>query len=151
VKNITMKLVFCSLSFCSLMISTFATAQGAPAAANAAIEANIKPVGQVTTTENANTPAVAAAAPAAPKAPVSEGEKIYSTYCTTCHATGVAGAPKITDKAAWEERAKQGMPTLVSHALNGYKGVMPPKGTCMECNEAQLKSAIEYMLGQSKK
>ena len=29
------------------------------------------------------------------------GEAIYNSVCTACHATGVAGAPKTGDKAAW--------------------------------------------------
>ena len=49
----------------------------------------------------------AAAAPAAEtRAPVAaagkaEGKKIFETTCIVCHGTGVAGAPKAGDKAAW--------------------------------------------------
>src|SRR5438552_1373008 len=29
------------------------------------------------------------------------GEQVYKAVCTNCHQTGVAGAPKLGDKAAW--------------------------------------------------
>jgi cytochrome c5 len=37
------------------------------------------------------------------------------------------------------------MDTLLMHATNGLK-MMPPKGTCAECSEEELKGAIEYIL-----
>ena len=73
----------------------------------------------------------------------------YRQACMACHATGAAGAPKVGDKAAWAPRIKQGMATLLKHAMNG-KGAMPPKGGRADLSEAQIKSTIEYMVGQSK-
>jgi cytochrome c5 len=77
------------------------------------------------------------------------GEEIYKTKCQVCHAAGVAGAPKLGDKEAWAPRIAQGMDTLVQHAITGLKA-MPPKGTCMDCTDEQLKSAVEYMVDNSK-
>jgi cytochrome c5 len=105
---------------------------------------NIKPVGQV----NVGTvPAVATAKPAAAAGPRT-GKEIVASHCGACHGTGVAGAPKIGDSAAWGPRAKQGIATLLSHATHGFKA-MPPKGTCGDCSEQELKNAIEYMLSKS--
>jgi cytochrome c5 len=77
-----------------------------------------------------------------------EGQKIYQTSCHVCHATGVAGAPKLGDKEAWAPRIATGMDALLTSAING-KNAMPPKGTCMSCSDADLKAAIEYMVSQS--
>ena len=60
----------------------------------------------------------------------------------------VAGAPKFGDKAAWEPRIAQGIDAMLSTAING-KGAMPPRGTCMDCSDADLKAAIEYMISNS--
>ncbi len=107
-------------------------------------EENIKPVGAV----NVGTaPAAPSAAPAAAAGPRS-GEEVYNAHCAACHGTGVAGAPKVGDAAAWAPRAAQGIDTLLSHATNGLN-MMPPKGTCGACSEDELKGAIEHMLSNS--
>jgi len=72
------------------------------------------------------------------------GKKIYTQKCQSCHAAGVAGAPKPGDKAGWEPRMAQGIDGLVASAKKG-KNAMPPKGACMDCSDADLKAAIEYM------
>jgi cytochrome c5 len=73
------------------------------------------------------------------------GKSIYDTKCMACHATGVAGAPKFGDKDAWAPRIATGMDALLQNATNGIRA-MPPKGTCMDCTEDQLKAAIQYMV-----
>ncbi len=77
------------------------------------------------------------------------GEAIYNTICQACHAAGVAGAPKTGDKAAWAPRIASGMSALLKAAANG-KGAMPPKGGAADLTEAELKSAVEYLVGKSK-
>jgi cytochrome c5 len=61
-----------------------------------------------------------------------DGKTIYGNLCHSCHTAGVAGAPKLGDKAAWGPRIAEGIDTLIKHAIDGYKGpdgnVMPPKG-----------------------
>jgi cytochrome c5 len=74
------------------------------------------------------------------------GEAVYNGPCKTCHEAGVAGAPKLGDKAAWAPRIATGMDALMASATNG-KNAMPPKGTCMDCTDAELKAAVEYMIG----
>jgi len=80
---------------------------------------------------------------------LSADEAIYKSKCFACHGTGAAGAPKVGDKAAWAPRIAKGMDTLLQNAKNGINA-MPPKGTCMDCTDEQLKSTIEYMISQSK-
>jgi cytochrome c5 len=97
----------------------------------------------------------AAAAPAAGGAAkpaargAADGKKVYESTCTACHATGVANAPKLGDKAAWAPRIKQGMDTLLQSALKG-KGAMPPKGGNASLSDADVRAAIEFMVSQAK-
>lgn len=86
-------------------------------------------------------------------APVMTGKQVYESICFACHAEGIAGAPKLGDKAAWEPRIAQGMDTLVSHAINGFQGntgVMPPKGGRMDLSDADIRAAVSYMVEQAK-
>jgi cytochrome c5 len=112
---------------------------------------NIKPVGQVniagqpgTQEATAAEPAAAAGEAAAPKS----GEQIYQANCVACHGTGVAGAPKLGDAAAWAPRIAKGMDALLKSATNGLNA-MPPKGLCMACSEDELKGTIQYMVSKS--
>ena len=66
-----------------------------------------------------------------------------------CHAAGVAGAPKLTDKAAWAPRIAQGKDALYSSSLKG-KGAMPAKGGNPSLSDADVKAAVDYMVGQTK-
>jgi len=75
------------------------------------------------------------------------GEQVYNTACHTCHAAGVAGAPKVGDKAAWSPREAKGKSELYKSAQSGFKA-MPPKGLCMDCSNDELKAAVDYMLSK---
>ncbi|MGB0466260.1 MAG: c-type cytochrome [Pontibacterium sp.] len=77
------------------------------------------------------------------------GQEVYNTKCAVCHASGAAGAPKMGDAAAWAPRAALGADALLAVAKKG-KGAMPPKGLCMDCNDAELNGAIKFMLDGSK-
>ena len=76
------------------------------------------------------------------------GEQVYNTFCFACHATGVSGSPLLGDAAAWEPRLAQGMDVLMANTINGIN-VMPPKGTCIACSEAELQAAVDYMVAGS--
>jgi cytochrome c5 len=61
-----------------------------------------------------------------------------------CHGTGVGGAPKIGDRAAWTQRVKQGLDVVVRSAIHGH-GAMPPRGGMADLTDAEMRSAIVYM------
>jgi cytochrome c5 len=88
----------------------------------------------------ATTPAAPAAATAAPS--------VYAQTCSTCHALGIAGAPKVGDKAAWAPRIAQGLDVLTGNAIKG-KGAMPPKGGS-SASDADVKAVVTYMVNASK-
>ena len=93
----------------------------------------------------------AAAAPAPDKSAMgaaakADGKKIYDTACVACHASGVAGAPKAGDQAAWAPRLKTGMDALYASTLKG-KNAMPSKGGNSALSEAEVKAAVEYLTG----
>ena len=73
-----------------------------------------------------------------------DGKAVYDKACHICHSMGVAGAPKLQNKADWAPRLAQGMETLVVTVKKG-KGAMPPGGMCTDCSDADYKAAIEYM------
>ena len=90
-----------------------------------------------------------ATAVAGPVVDTAAGGKIYQTACIACHLTGVAEAPKLDDKAAWESRlATLGMDGLVQSVTAG-KGAMPPKGGFMNLTEDDLRNAVGFMLGKA--
>ena len=102
---------------------------------------------QETTPAQTATETPAANKPADTQTTSAEGQNIYQKSCQACHATGVAGAPKLGDKEAWAPRIAKGNDALLSSVTNGLKA-MPPKGTCMSCSEDELRAAVKYMVGQ---
>ncbi len=87
------------------------------------------------------------------KSRVAQGEQVYNSTCAACHAMGVAGAPKLGDKAAWAPRLAQGEQVLFQHAKAGFQGktgVMPPKGGNPALTDERLRAAIDYMVSKSK-
>lgn len=144
-----------------VMLAQLATGGKKPAAATAAEEEavakRIKPAGSVVVDPNAPAPVaepvamVAAPAAAAPAAAggAAKGKSIYDTACMACHAAGVAGAPKAGDKAAWAPRLKTGNDALYAAVIKG-KGAMPPKGGNASLTDADIKSAVDYLIGLAK-
>jgi cytochrome c5 len=89
------------------------------------------------------------AATGVPAAGAPNGEEIYKQVCSACHASGLAGAPKLGDKAAWAPRIKAGVDAMYSSALKG-KGAMPPKGGNMTTPDANIKAAVDFMVSKAK-
>lgn len=110
-----------------------------------AIIQRIHPEGEVTI-EAATGDTVAAEKP---NAIVNVGQQHYEQVCHICHEGGLAGAPKFGDKADWAPRIAEGMDVMVKRAIEGYKA-MPPKGTCMNCSDEDIKKTVEYMVSHSK-
>ena len=150
---------------------------GSASLSTAAVNERIAPVGQVAVASSAqaasqaNAASMSSAAPAASAsgpiggggasaasggtamvASADAGKKLYESTCIACHGAGVAGAPKVGDKAAWSPIVAQGMPVLYDRAIHGYtgkRGMMPPKGGST-ASDADVKAAVDYMVAQSK-
>ena len=71
------------------------------------------------------------------------GEEVYKAQCTTCHAAGVAGAPKFGDAGAWAARIKTGYDALLTSALKG-KGAMGAQGGG-DYDNTEIGRAVVYM------
>ena len=123
------------------------------------LAARIAPVGHVNTGSETivlASPEVVEAAPIEASQPVAEvlgtsapGKAVYDTLCFTCHAQGIAGAPKIGDMTAWEARLEKGRDVNVTNVINGYTGstgVMPPKGGNPALSDEEVAAAVDYML-----
>lgn len=115
----------------------------AQATTDEAIAERLKPVGEVCIMgeECKGVGAVAVAAGGARST-----DDIIAKHCNACHGAGVLGAPKIGDTAAWKSRASNGLDGLLAHAISGLNA-MPPKGTCADCSDDELRDAIQKMSG----
>ena len=112
----------------------------------------IKPVGQVSVASAETQREPAKNAVAAPP-PVRDGQQVYQATCVVCHGAGIAGAPKLGDKGQWATRIAKGVDTLYASSVNGVQGsagVMPAKGGNLALSNAEVKSAVDYMVAQSK-
>ncbi len=95
--------------------------------------------------------ASASSTPQAAYGGTTDGKQIFDHLCGSCHQSGIAGAPKVGDKADWAARQAEGEETLVTHAIDGYTGktgVMPARGGNPALTDEQVKAAVDWMLGQ---
>lgn len=91
--------------------------------------------------------ALAACLLAAPAAAQSAGRKVFDDKCGTCHAAGVAGAPKLGDTQEWTRRIASGPEALQRSALLGMpNSAMPAKGGYAELSAAEVRAAVDYMI-----
>jgi cytochrome c5 len=117
----------------------------APAPAPAATAAPAPAAAPVPPPAVVATAAAAAVAPAAAAAPPA----LYTQICAACHIAGVAGAPKLGDKAAWAPRLAAGVDGLTTSVIKG-KGAMPPKGGAAAASDADIKAVVAYMVSTVK-
>ena len=101
-----------------------------------AVSIRIQPVARVEIAPRTSGPKIA-----------KSGEELVKGICSACHLTGVSGAPKIGDKAAWAPRLAQGLDGLVKSATAG-KNAMPAKGGA-DISPLELTRAIVVMTNQS--
>lgn len=78
------------------------------------------------------------------------GKDVYTKVCSTCHASGLAGAPRLGNAGDWTPRAGKGVASLYQSALNGTPKGMPAKGGHMTLPDAEVKAAVDYMLASVK-
>jgi cytochrome c5 len=123
-------------------------AVGAQASTNDAIAERIKPVGQVCVQGQECKGVEAVASAAGGGGGAKTADEIVASHCGACHTAGVLGAPKIGDSADWNKRASEqgGLDGLLAKAISGINA-MPPKGTCADCSDDDLKGAIQKMSG----
>ena len=78
------------------------------------------------------------------------GEQVYKAVCSSCHATGAAGAPKVGDAGAWAPRIAKGYDSLMTSVLKG-KGAMPARGgsSPADISDDELGRAVVYMANAS--
>ncbi|HIH2763559.1 MAG TPA: c-type cytochrome [Candidatus Azoamicus sp.] len=99
------------------------------------------------------------------------GKDIFDRFCTACHSPSMSpmfGSPALHDVSAWNERKVDAfnravatdsslgsavgtqkeeisLKELVKSAINGTDKGMPPKGTCNDCTDDDLKTVIKFM------
>jgi cytochrome c5 len=76
------------------------------------------------------------------------GEETFQQVCSTCHAQGDKGSPKIGDVKAWSKLIKEGQANITA---DGYAGVraMPARGSKPELSVAEFGAAVVYMANQA--
>ncbi len=77
-------------------------------------------------------------------------QAVYDRSCATCHAMGIAGAPKWADVAAWGPRIDKGMDVLYASGINGLAPGMPAKGMCFDCSDDDIKAVVDLMVASAK-
>ncbi|WP_343074198.1 c-type cytochrome [Chitinivorax tropicus] len=108
---------------------------GSLAMSNEAVTARIQPVG-----------ISKASIPVAPGS--RSGEQVYTAICSSCHATGAAGSPKMGDNAGWAPRISKGFQTLIDHAVKGFNA-MPARGGSPDLTDDEVARAVAYMANKS--
>ncbi len=102
-----------------------------------AVAERIRPVAQVSVSAGGGASGVA-----------KTGEQVYQAVCTACHGTGVAGAPKFGDAAAWAKLVAEDQKKLVGDAMKGIRG-MPAKGGNPDLSDYEFERAVVYMANKS--
>ncbi len=76
------------------------------------------------------------------------GEETFQQVCSTCHAKGDKGSPKIGDIKAWSKLIKEGQANITA---DGYAGVreMPARGSKPDLSVAAFGAAVVYMANQA--
>lgn len=79
---------------------------------------------------------------------VAANNAVYDKTCAMCHASGIAGAPRLGNADDWAPRIAKGVSVLYTSALKGTAKGMPPKGGNLALSDAEVKGAVDFMLGK---
>lgn len=71
------------------------------------------------------------------------GAEAYATQCSACHATGMLGAPKFGDAAAWGPRIAKGFDALLESAMKGKGAMSPQAGASL--SDLEVARALVHM------
>jgi len=112
------------------------------------VDSNIAPFAHEAIAGKDNSALAVVSAPTVAADVPTTGEQAFNKVCSACHSTGVNGAPKIGDHAAWGPRIAQGKDTLYKDAISG-KGNMPPKGGTT-WPDATIRMTVDYMVSLNK-
>jgi hypothetical protein len=67
--------------------------------------------------------------------------------CAVCHLPGIAGAPKVGDKAEWSRRVRAGLGMVYRNALEGIPNTaMGPKGGQTDLSDDEVRAIVDYMI-----
>jgi len=81
---------------------------------------------------------------------LAQGKNTWMQVCRNCHLNGVAGAPAVSDAAAWQPRIAKGRQALYHSAINGVSSgegwSMPPRGGVERLTDVEIRRAVDYML-----
>lgn len=131
-------------AFALAAVGGLALAQAVPLGTVADIDERTRPFGELCRKgEDCGSTGTAGVVPE-PAAAGRSGEQVYQAHCHICHATGLNDAPKLADAEAWATRLAKGAEALLKVTKEGLN-TMPPMGTCMNCTDAELRAAIDYM------
>ena len=81
------------------------------------------------------------------------GREVYMAECSLCHDEGEEASPALTRKDEWDKRTKKGEATLISHAINGFRGEdgeMPARGGTPSLTDEEVTNAVLYMIATPK-
>lgn len=77
------------------------------------------------------------------------GEQTYNRFCFSCHASGIAGAPRTGSIEQWAPRIAKGEAVLLQTTIDGITPGMPARGLCAQCSDEQLAEVIDFMISKS--
>lgn len=88
------------------------------------------------------------------EAPVSaealaRGKGVYAENCASCHDSGMTGAQKLNDVAAWKPLLKRDKDALYEAAIKGSFGG-PAKGGNDKLSDADTRMAVDYMVATAR-